>query len=238
MIDPHIVPEGEPDLVRARYARRAVRDARYSLTNPSALRAMQERQRVMVQMLVGAGCSDTSLLDAVEVGCGDGANLLEFLRLGFSPNRLRGIELLDDRYESAREKLPLAVRLIHGDAATAPLEPVSCDLVLASTLFSSLLDDAFQQRLADRMWSWIRPGGAVLWYDFTYDNPANPDVRGVPLSRVRHLFPLGAITSRRVTLAPPLARRVSDLHPSFYSLFNSIPWLRTHVLCWIHKPNE
>lgn len=146
--------------------------------------------------------------------------------------------MLEERYESAKERLPAAVRLIHGDAATAPLDLASCDIVFASTLFSSLLDDAFQQQLAERMWAWTKPGGAVLWYDFTYDNPANPDVRGVSLIRVRQLFPLGAISSCRVTLAPPLARRACALHPSFYGLLDSVPWLRTHILCWIHKPNE
>ena len=35
-----------------------------------------------------------------------------------------------------------------------------------------------------------RAGGAVLWYDFTWDNPRNRDVRGVPLARVAfHFFP-------------------------------------------------
>ena len=86
------------------------------------------------------------------------------------------------------------------------------------------------------MWSWLRPGGAVLWYDFTYNNPRNPDVRGVPLRRVQALFPQGRITARRVTLAPPLARVLVRVHPALYGLFNSVPWLRTHILCWIEKP--
>ena len=107
---------------------------------------------------------------------------------------------------------------------------------MQSTVFSSLLDDAFQQRLADAMWRWTKPGGAVLWYDFTVNNPSNPDVRGVPLARVRELFPQGRITTRRVTLAPPLSRLVCRVHPAAYGLFNALPWLRTHVLCWIAKP--
>ncbi|MGZ7259737.1 hypothetical protein ACXWO8_09385, partial [Streptococcus pyogenes] len=74
------------------------------------------------------------------------------------------------------------------------------------------------------MWRWLKPGGAVVWYDFTVDNPRNPDVRGVPLSRVRALFPQGRLTARRVTLAPPLARAL----PAAYALLNIIPWLRTH----------
>ena len=63
------------------------------------------------------------------------------------------------------------------------------------------------QRLADRMWHWVRPGGAVLWYDFAVDNPRNQHVRGVPMARVRALFPEATVQARRVTLAPPLVRR-------------------------------
>ena len=109
-------------------------------------------------------------------------------------------------------------------------------MVFVSTVFSSLLDDNFQQRLADTMWRWLRPGGAVLWYDFTVDNPANRDVRGMPLARVQRLFPQGRIDAQRVTLAPPIARHVVRLHPALYTVFNTLPVLRTHVLASIAKP--
>ncbi len=110
--------------------------------------------------------------------------------------------------------------------------------MLQSTVFTSLLDDGFQQRLADTMWRWVKPGGAVLWYDFTVNNPRNPDVRGVPLARVRQLFPQGRIDARRVTLAPPLARAVCRIHSSLYGVLNTVPWLRSHLLAWVGKPGS
>ena len=94
----------------------------------------------------------------------------------------------------------------------------------------------FQQRLADRMWHWLRPGGGLVWYDFMVDNPRNPDVRGVPVARIRQLFPHGKMRVRRLTLAPPVARAVTRLHPTLYAALNSIIWLRTHVLVWVEKP--
>ena len=60
--------------------------------------------------------------------------------------------------------------------------------------------------------------------------------RGVPASRVRTLFPEGCMYSKRVTLAPPISRRVAAVHPSLYTLFNAVPWLRTHMVAWIIKP--
>lgn len=227
--------ESEARAVVDRYARRAVGD-RYSMLKPDVWQTVQERQRAMLELFVAQGWADLSALRCLEVGCGSGGNLLELLRLGFAPQHLSGVELLTDRLRHARHVLPAALALFDGDALALDLPAASQDIVFVSTVFSSLLDDAFQQRLADAMWRWVKPGGGVLWYDFTFDNPANPDVRGVPLGRVRRLFPGGQLRQKRVTLAPPIARRVAALHPALYSVFNLLPLLRTHRLCWIGKP--
>ncbi|PVY56445.1 MULTISPECIES: bifunctional 2-polyprenyl-6-hydroxyphenol methylase/3-demethylubiquinol 3-O-methyltransferase UbiG [unclassified Simplicispira] len=228
-------PLDEPQAIAERYTRRTAHDDRYSFLRPEVCLGVQERQRVILQLLRQKGITDLAQLRLLELGCGTGANLLEFLRMGCAPQHLAGIELLPDRYAQARHMLPAAVRLQQGDALLADVPHASQEVVLLSTVFSSVLDQGFQQRLAATLWQWLRPGGAVLWYDFTYNNPSNPDVRGVPLRRVQALFPQGRITSWRVTLAPPLARAVVRVHPALYGLFNSMPWLRTHILCWIEK---
>jgi SAM-dependent methyltransferase len=230
-------PHEETRAVAERYARRgAVAGDRYSLLKPDVWQTVQERQRAMLKLFAWLGWHDLSAQRATEVGCGAGANLLELLRFGFTPESLTGIELLPQRHAQARAVLPAAVTLHLGDALTAGIEPASQDVVLQATVFSSLLDKGFQQALADAMWRWVKPGGGVLWYDFTFDNPRNPDVRGVRLSRVRELFPQGQLRAQRVTLAPPLARALCRLHPALYTAANTVPLLRTHVLCWIGKP--
>jgi SAM-dependent methyltransferase len=191
---------------------------------------------VLRALLLRHGRADAAALRLIEVGCGAGGNLLELLRLGFRPGHLQGVELLPQRLAQARELLPPSLLLHAGDACALALPEASQDVVFVSTVFSSLLDDAFQQRLAEAMWRWLKPGGAVLWYDFTVDNPANRDVRGVPLARVRALFPQGRLQHRRLTLAPPLARALARVHPALLPLFDTVPLLRTHVLAWIEKP--
>jgi SAM-dependent methyltransferase len=233
-LDPH----AEHQAMAARYARRAGLEDRYSFLQPDVWQTVQERQRALICLLRRHARRPLAELRAVEVGCGAGGNLLELIQLGFEPARLQGLELLPDRVARARERLPAAVTLHGGDATVAPIAPGSQDLVLAATVFSSILDDDLQRRLAQAMWSWLRPGGAVLWYDFTMNNPRNPDVRGVPLSRVRQLFPGATIDARRVTLAPPLARPLCRLHPLLYPVVNAVPLLRTHRLAWIEKPHE
>lgn len=228
----------ETDAVRERYARRktSVENNRYSPLNAEVWQGIHERQRAMLQLFASLGLAHFQDTKLVEIGCGAGGNLLEFLRLGFQPQNLIGVELLEERVVAASKVLPQGI-VRTGDATSADIPLASQDVVFQSVVFSSLLDNDFQEKLASRMWSWLRPGGGVLWYDFIYNNPNNPDVRGVPVRRVRQLFPLGHFTVTRVTLAPPIARRICRIHPSLYSVFNALPLLRTHVLCWIRKPD-
>ncbi len=228
----------ETDAVRSRYAARAahVDPDRYSLLQAANWQTVQERQRAMLKLFSAQGLSNLSHLQLLEVGAGSGGNLLELLRLGFAPENLVGVELLEERAAVARRTLPQVLRFHAGDALALDIPPGSLDVVYQSVVFSSLLDDEFQTQLAQAMWRWLKPGGAVLWYDFTYNNPSNADVRGVPLARVRALFPKGQVRAQRVTLAPPIARRVAAVHPALYTLFNLTPLLRTHLLAWIAKP--
>ena len=220
-----------------RYARRSMMssDARYSLLNPAVWQGVQERQRALIGLLNRHKPAELKDLRVLEIGCGSGSNLLELLRLGFDPRNLVANELLPERSEVARRNLPDAVALHEGNALELDLPTNSFDIVFQSTVFTSILDDAFQVRLAHRMWGWVRPTGGVLWYDFTFDNPHNPDVRGVPLRRVKALFPHGTIDSISVTLAPPISRLVCRLHPGLYGIVNVLSFLRTHVMCWIGK---
>ena len=139
----------EAQAVRERYARRAPQDPRYSLLNPAALLAVQERQRAMLRLFKRLGWNDLSIRSCLEVGCGTGSNLLELIWMGFAPEHLAGIELLPERHAAARDRLPPAVQITLGDATQRAIAPESADIVMQATVFSSLLDDAFQQRLAD-----------------------------------------------------------------------------------------
>jgi SAM-dependent methyltransferase len=227
-----------PDDLAVRYARRAALADRYSILRPEVQAMLFERQRAMLRLLRERAPAVLADLRIAEVGCGSGGNLLDLLRWGCTPQRLIGIELLPERAAQARAVLPAALRLIERDAVQADIAPASQELVLAFTVFSSILYDGLQQALAAAMWRWLTPGGAVLVYDFAVDNPRNADVRGVPPSRLAALFPEGGLLARRVTLAPPLARAACAVHPTLYPLLNTLPLLRTHRLVWIAKPSK
>jgi len=229
----------EHQAIELRYQRRATarRQNRYSLMDDYALMVDQEKDRALVRMLKSSGMAERIAERRVlEIGCGSGSNLLRFVRMGFRPQNLVGNDLLADRLHEAETILPSSIRLIPGDAAGMECSEQSFDIVCAFTVFSSILDDGFQNRLATKIWQFVKPGGGVLWYDFIYNNPANPDVRGIPIRRVRELFPHSRPRIRRITLAPPLGRLITRLHPALYTIFNLVPLARTHVLCWLSKP--
>jgi len=228
----------ETQQVKERYARRSVQPEsdRYNPLNPAVYMGQQEKERGLIRWIRHAKLAPVQDKKILEVGCGSGGNLLQFIRLGFLPENLVGNELLPERYQKARFMLPEATEVLLGDASALDMPDESFDVVFQSTVFTSILDSNFQAKLASKMWALIKPGGGILWYDFTFNNPRNPDVKGVPVKRVQALFPEGQIKVWRVTLAPPISRRVSSVHPSLYTVFNVFPFLRTHVLCWIKKP--
>ena len=224
--------------IKDRYARRKQipRASLYNPLDPYVCLVRQEMERALIRCLKRAGQVPVNDKRVLEIGCGGGGILAVLIRLGFQPQNLVGNDLLEERLALARSVLPQAVTLIHGDASSLALEEESFDIVLQSTVFTSVLDNGFQERLANRMWALARSGGGILWYDFIWDNPRNPDVRGVPVRRIRQLFPEGVIHRWSLTLAPPIGRQLCRIFPALYPVVNAIPLLRTHILCWIQKP--
>lgn len=223
----------ETKRVSERYAKRS---RTYDHLDPAVYMSRQELERALIKWVKKAGFANLSEVSLIEIGCGTGSNLAQFQRLGFSSENLVGNELLPDRVMNARESLPDSIKILAGDALDLDIADSSFDVVFQSLVFTSLLDDDYQNALALKLWRIVKPGGGLLWYDFVYNNPSNKDVRGIPLARVLKLFPEGIPSFQKITLAPPISRRVARFYPPLYSVFNCLPFLRTHILCWLQKP--
>jgi ubiquinone/menaquinone biosynthesis C-methylase UbiE len=190
-----------------------------------------ERECQFAQCLrsLGIPLCDIRLL---EIGAGSGDNILYFLREGLSARNIQAVELSSARVMTLRDRCP-GVQAWEGDAAQFPGENGSFDIVFQSMVFTSILSQELRVSLAARMFELVRDGGICLWYDFAFNNPRNADVRGVRVSEIRRLFPQAReITARRVTLMPPLGRRVGNWYWTVTSL---LPWLRSHRIAVIRK---
>jgi hypothetical protein len=103
---------------------------------------------------------------------------------------------------------------------------------------TSILDAAVRATVARESLRVLRPRGCILWYDFTFDNPRNPDVRGVKRREIAELFPDCEIRLKRVTLARPPSRKVVPVTWIGALLLESIRILNTHLLGIIRKPDR
>jgi SAM-dependent methyltransferase len=206
--------------------------SRYSALLPEIYMRTQELERALIQWITECGIRPLCQKRLLEVGCGTGSNLLQFLRLGFQPENLVGNELVGIRADIARRRLPCAVAIHIGNAAELQLDDGSFDIVFQSVVLSTIFDVDLQQQVACRMWQLVKPGGGILSYDSAYNSPR---ARGIPPKRMKQLFPTDGLRFWSVTLAPPISRLVTRVHPALYGFFNTAWWLRTHRLCWIAK---
>lgn len=229
------------DLQRLRheYADREQRLAgsdRYSLFNPAQLFTVQQRQRHEAVLLRRHGCYPLHDKNILEVGCGRGSILYHLMGFGAVPSRLYGIDLLEDRVHDAHDRLP-HVALACADGQTLPYKSRSFDLVLQYTALSSVLDDTIKANIAQDMLRVLRPGGIVLWYDF-WLNPSNDQTRGIRPPEIKRLFPGCRYDFHRITLAPPITRRLASKSWMICYLLEKIRLLNTHYLAVVCKPAE
>ncbi|HEX5720670.1 MAG TPA: methyltransferase domain-containing protein [Thermoanaerobaculia bacterium] len=199
----------------------------YSLDRPANRFLREGQERALRKALEEIG--PLSGKRVLEVGCGSG-NWLEML----SAADLAGIDLDPGRAARAAARFPGA-DIRSGDASRLPWASASFDLVLQSTVFSSILDPGVRRAVASEMLRVLAPGGAILWYDFFVDNPSNPHVRGVRRREIEALFPGCRVALRRATLAPPLARRIVPVSWKLAALLESLRVLDTHWFGMIRR---
>jgi ubiquinone/menaquinone biosynthesis C-methylase UbiE len=157
-----------------------------------------------------------------------------FLLYGAKPQNLTGIDLLPERIAAAQETYPM-IRFDVGSGHTLPYAEGSFDIVTSYVVFSSILNHDLRKRICDEMWRVLSPNGLILCYDFAFNNPRNRAVQGVPARALRKLFwrPGMRFTSRRISLAPPLARRIAPHAFWAAETIERLKLLNTHVLAGI-----
>lgn len=228
----------ETERIRREYERRQreIEPGFYALDRPANLFARHAQERALAAALRHSGLLPLAARRVLEVGCGSGQWLATFEELGAQRARLAAIELDEGRWRQAAERFPGA-DLRHGNAADLPWEDGRFDVVFQSTVFTSILDPDLRREIAAEMLRVLAPGGRILWYDFTWDNPANANVRGVRRRELGELFPGCRIHARRVTLAPPVARRLVPVSRLAAEFLQELRWLNTHLFASVERPS-
>jgi ubiquinone/menaquinone biosynthesis C-methylase UbiE len=228
--------QDEEARIREVYARRSAARKEYSWFDAGYLFMIQQLER---RALVSLAQHDMVPLHArhiLEVGCGNGHWLREFLKWGATPENLAGVDLLPERIDQARRLSPSGITFTNGNATALGFPDETFDIVLQATVFTSILNHAVKKKVATEMLRVLRPDGLLLWYDFRVNNPRNRDVRGIDKAEIEKLFPNCRITLERITLVPPLLRFLAPYTWLGSYLLSAIPWACTHYLGTIRKP--
>jgi SAM-dependent methyltransferase len=230
----------EAERIRSAYARRddSGRARLYGWAQPDVALSRFLLHSAITQLLREVGLRDLAQLEFLDVGCGTGGWLRTLQEWGGAPRRLHGIDLLENRIESARTLAP-GIDFQLSPGWPLPFQTASMDFVSAFTVFSSILAADARLGLAKEMQRVLRPGGLILLYDFRIGNPKNPDTIGVGRSETRRLFPGYRIRRRLVTLAPPLQRPLSRVSPLLAHLTEALcPFLRTHAVYLLQRTEQ
>jgi SAM-dependent methyltransferase len=217
------------------YSERKLGSSKWSPANRGNQAIVQERDRILRHLLDNSGFSPLGQRRILDIGCGAGGVLADFQKWGARPENLVGIDLLAERIRMAREHFP-QISFHQANAEALPFADEVFDLALLFTAVSSILDDEMRQNVAAEARRVLRPGGAIVWYDFRFNSPFNPNVRGIGRGWIRRLFPESVMRLRSLTLAPPLARRLGVFTELLYPILARIPVLRTHYLGLLIKP--
>jgi ubiquinone/menaquinone biosynthesis C-methylase UbiE len=207
----------------------------YSRFNPAHLLMVQERAKRLLSLLARYGCESLERKKILEIGCGTGDLLRDFIKWGARPENVVGIDLLPERVAEAIDLCPKAMQIYQGNAATLEFSNESFDIVVQSTVFTSVLDLNVKRQMASEMCRVLKSDGLILWYDYHMDNPRNSDVKGVKDREIHALFPECEIHLQRITLAPPIARFLAPYSWFVCCWLSKIPWLCTHYIGVIKK---
>lgn len=217
---PHVVRE---DWYREYYAAKGA-ERNSLLHNPEVLFQNMAQDAAMVRAVqsIRPNSIEARVLD---VGCGEGSSLITFLRLGFAPGNLHGIDLQESRIRQAKERCP-GMNFRAGDATSMEYPDESFDIVFESTMFIHSVDEQLSRQIAGEMMRVTKSGGHVLLCDWRYSKPGSDAHKALSQKRIAELFRVGNETVRcgvfRGPLVPPVGRFLSRRLPSMYFLVRGL----------------
>lgn len=174
----------------------------------------------------------------LDVGCG-GGSILNFIRMGFPPENLVGMDIQEERILAGKRLYP-NVNFVQGDAARMQFEDETFDIVTESTMFVQLTDDALSQSIANEMIRVTKANGYIILVDWRYSKPWDKSYKGLNAKRIKELFCVNSKTKIKGifkgAIIPPIGRLVSKRFSCLYFLLQYLfPFMVGQVIYVLQK---
>ncbi len=194
----------------------------------------QERERHFLRLLRKYAGRPLEELRILDVGCAGGYFLRSLLKYGIPAGNMVGIDIWQELLEQGRRIVP-SLTLVCASGDHIPFPDASFDVVLQSTMFSSVLSDVLRAGIAREMLRVAKPDGVVFSYDFRYQRPGDHDVKAVSRRELRRLFSGARVITERSTLPPPLARFLAPRSLALCQLASSLCPFKSHYWAAVLK---
>ena len=112
----------------------------------------------------GLGTADMAGLSVVELGCGWGRNLHQFVEMGIPARNIAGIDLIENFIVFGKSQNP-AFNIVAGDATRTPFGDGAVDIVLLHTVLSAITDRDLHAKVLREARRLVKPTGLVIVFD-------------------------------------------------------------------------
>lgn len=211
----------------------------YSPIGVGNILVSQERDRAYAEILREHFKNHSpKSIRVLEIGCGYGHNLQALIRLGVHPKNIVAVELIPERVELAKSLLPQDTHIFEGDALSYDFQNNEFDIVLLSTVFSSILCQDTKTKLAQKCLSLLAPKGGILFYDFFWTRKGSDYIKPISIKEIKSLFKGTLVYKKRITLYYSLAFRLGQISPILTGVLNKISFLKTHWIVLIKNNSK
>lgn len=191
-----------------------------------------EREKELVHLFnkKGIKLEDKKIL---EIGCGRGKILQQFITFGAEPENLYGIDLVDFEIEIARRLLPKS-HIEFGNAEKLPYGDAFFDIVMQFVTFSSIHSKEMHKNIAREMLRVLKKDGFIIWWDFKQISKA-AIARSIDLREIKEIFPHCRFEVTTMGLDGRILSKLINRFWLLCEILAKIRMLNSHYLIYIEK---
>lgn len=194
----------------------------YRIEKEKALVSLFNRKNVKLE--------DKNIL---EIGCGRGKILQQFISLGAKPENLYGIDLLDFEIDIAQRFLPQS-HFELGNAENLSYEDEFFDIVMQFVTFSSIQNREMRKNIAREMLRVLKKDGFIIWWDFKQISKA-ATAQSISLKEIKEIFPNCCFEVTSMGLDGKILSKVINHSWLLCEILARIKMLNSHYLIYMEK---